>query len=608
MRIKRIKLKPQSAFQKLSIAFLMLGVLPLILVCMMFMRRYEVNARATLESNMEEANYYAQTKVGGLIEDIDRAAEVLYDYSYGSYSELWAVLESAELNANEKQMYVGLMLDEVLKADRSVSAAHFVTPDGVTYSRFYSQQKSLRVTPTGHHQLPDDVNGSRQRQLFILEAANESGWCNGSGDTVLTLARNYMDTRSLNAVTTVFLGTLYVDISTEALDELLDSLELGELGNVAIVDGVTTQVLYQLYPDLEVPLPQTMEREGGSFTDERYTVFYQPIGDSAYHLMVAFDRQELYSIHTATRTYLFLTLAIAVTLILTLSLLFSGRISTPSRKLKQAMEEVRSGNLDVRVDIQTGDEMEYLGEGFNQMVETLRDTIQEVYVAQICQRDAELNALKMQIQPHYLYNTLDVIRMSALEQNNTKTARLIESLSRQLRYIMGGHQDRVTLRQELDNLQEYSVLMETRYENRIRIRIEVANSDLGLYVPKLLLQPFVENAIKHGLRDKPEGGTVLIEAVRLPDALHIMIFNDGIPIDGARLEHIRNFLETAEVGAQDETGVVSVGMKNTYDRIKINCGREYGFTLESNEYMGAVVTIRLPIWTEEYDHAEGTSG
>jgi two-component system sensor histidine kinase YesM len=87
-----------------------------------------------------------------------------------------------------------------------------------------------------------------------------------------------------------------------------------------------------------------------------------------------------------------------------------------------------------------------------------------------------------------------------------------------------------------------------------------------------------------------------------------MIFNDGIPIDAARLEHIRTFLETSDVGAQDETGIVSVGMKNTYDRIKINCGREYGFTLDSDEYMGAVVTIRLPIWEEEQGHAEGTSG
>ena len=603
----RIKWKPQSTFQKLGLAFLLIGVLPMILVCTIFMRSYESIAQRTMESNMEEANYFAQSKGSQLIESIDDAMEVLYDFSSGPYSALWEILESETLNENEKQMYVGLMLDELLQVDSAVSAAHFVTPNGTTYSRFYSQQKSLRVTPSPRHRLPAETQAD-PRPLYILPTANEDDWCNGSNDQVLTLARNYMDTRSLHAVTSISLGTLYVDLRTEELDGLLSSLQLGERGNIAIVEGRTAQVLYSLHPETEMPLLQPLDSRGGSFSDSDYTAYYQPIGDSAYQFMVSFDHQELFSINTANRAYLVLILAIVVVIILILSLLFSGRISTPARQLTLAMEEVRRGNLSTRVEIRSGDEMEYLGDGFNQMVETLSDTIEEVYVAQICQQNAELNALKMQIQPHYLYNTLDMIRMSALDQEDAKTARLIESLSHQLRYVMGTHQDRVTLRQELDSLQEYGVLMATRSEGRIRIRMEVADSELGLYVPKLLLQPFVENAVKHGLKEKPEGGTILIEAIRLPDALQIMIFNDGIPIDADRLAHIRRFLETSEVGQQDEAGIVSVGMKNTSDRIKINCGHEYGFTLDSDENMGAVVTIRLPIWKEEHNHVEGTSG
>ena len=602
-----IKKKPQSTFQKLGLAFLLVGVLPMILVCTIFMRSYEATARRTMDSNMEEANYFAQSKASQLIESLDAAMEVMYDFSSGPYSALWEILDNPGLNENERQMYVGLMLDELLKADPAVSAAHFVTPDGTTYSRFYSQQKSLRATPTLRHQLPEAAK-DQPRQLYLLPAANESEWCSGSNDRVLTLARNYMDTRSLHAVSSVSLGTLYVDVRTEALDGLLSSLQLGERGSISIVDSRSGQVFYALDPEEGFSGTDPLAPEGSHFVHDEYSIYHQPIGDSPYHLVVSFDRQELYSITTANRTYLVLILAVAVITILILSLLFSGRISTPARQLKRAMEEVRGGNLSARVDIRSGDEMEYLGDGFNRMVETLSDTIEDVYVAQICQRDAELNALKMQIQPHYLYNTLDMIRMSALDQNDTQTARLIESLSRQLRYVIGTHQDRVTLRQELDSLQEYGILMATRSEGRIRIRMEVADRDLDLYVPKLLLQPFVENAVKHGLKEKPDGGTILIEAVRLPDALQIMVFNDGMPIMPDRLEHIRTFLETSPTGAQDETGVVSVGMKNTYDRIKINCGREYGFTLDSNENMGAMVTIRLPIWKEESTHAEGSSG
>lgn len=603
----KTKWKPQSTFQKLGLAFLLIGVLPMLLVCTIFMRSYESTARRTMDSNMREATYFARSKGSQLIQNLDHSMDIMYDFSNGPYDALWEILESDGLNSNEKQMYVGLMLDELLQADPAVSAAHFVTPDGTTYSRFYSQRKSLRTVPSPRHRLTEE-QWQTPRRLHLLPVAHEGDWCNGSDDRVLTLARSYMDTRSLHAVSTVSLGTLFVDIRTEELDGLFSSLQLGERGNIAIVGGQDARILYSLYPEVDIPLLSAVGTGSGSFSDNDYTVYHAPIAGSDYQLVVSFDRQELYSINSANRTYLILILAIAVVIILIISLLFSGRISTPARQLKRAMEEVRGGDLTARVDIRSGDEMEYLGDSFNRMVETLSDTIEEVYVAQICQRDAELNALKLQIQPHYLYNTLDMIRMSALEQADTKTARLIESLSRQLRYMMGTHRDRVTLRQELDNLQEYSILMTTRSEGRIRIRMEAADGDLGLYVPKLLLQPFVENAVKHGLKNKPEGGTILIEAVRLPDTLQIMIFNDGIPIEAERLAHIRSFLETSAVGQQDGTGIVSVGMKNTYDRIKLNCGREYGFTLDSDEHIGAVVTIRLPVWKEEQDHAEGTAG
>lgn len=603
------RIKPQSTFQKISIAFLLLGVLPLILVCLLFLRRYEASADSTIRSNMEEANRFAQAKVEDLFGSVDRAMELLYDYSAADGSELWELLEDENLSDNERQLYVGLMLDRMLRSDPAVSAVHLIDAAGNTYSRYYSQRKSSLASLSDFHQLPA-VDESRNRQLFILPAAPESGWCNNSSDTVLSLARNYMDIRSLSAAATRSLGVLYVDLNTEDLDGLLSSLRLGEQGNIAIVQGGTGEILYLLHPELEMPLlPQVLERQGGSCEDERFSVFYQPIGHSAYHLAVAFDRQELSAIHSATRLYLLLILAVTVAIILLLSIWFSGRISKPARKLQKAMQEVQGGNLSTRVDICSGDEMEYLGQGFNQMVEKLGDTIQEVYIAEICRQDAELNALKLQIQPHYLYNTLDVIRMNALEQGDSTTARLIESLSRQLRYVMGSHKDRVTLRQELDSLREYAILMDARYEGRIRLMMEAADSDLDLLMPKLLLQPFVENAVKHSLRDKPEGGTILIEVTRLERELQIMLFNDGIPIDPPRLEHIRRFLATAPVGQQDEAGVVSVGMKNTYDRIKLNCGREYGFTLDSSEGCGVVVTIRLPIWKEEEPpHEESTSG
>ena len=598
--------KLQSTFQKLALAFLALGVMPLILVCLVFLRQFDRYAAQSIENTMEEANYYAQSKVNDLLSGIDQSMDYLYGYSAGDYGALYHLLESRSAGRNDRHLYMGLMLDRFVQADQSVSAAWFVSAQGEIFCRFYGQQKSQRPGEDERHVLcPGD--GAGPRALTILPAASEGEWCNGSDDTVLSLSRNYMDTRSFQTITGTVLGTLYVDVRTGAIDDLLGTLRLGEGGNAAIVDRRTGEVLYRLHPSAQVPLPQEMAPNGDGFSDGRYTVFYQPIGRSDYHLVMSFDRQELYDSYHSSQVFLVIMLAVSVGLVVALSLGVSGRISKPARELKQAMGEVQKGDLNVRVDIRSGDELEYLGDGFNRMVEQLGDTIQEVYVAGICQRDAELNALKMQIQPHYLYNTLDVIRMSALDEGNAKTARLIESLSHQLRYVIGDHRDRVTLRRELDNIQEYGVLITARYEGRIGINIEAADSDLELLVPKLLLQPFVENAVKHGLRDRPEGGSVLVEVLRLEDALHILVLNDGAPIEPERLEHIRTFLDRAAIGEQDEAGIVSVGMKNTYDRIKLNCGSDYGFTMDSGGSMGTIVTIRLPIWRDEGNAVEGTA-
>ena len=287
--------------------------------------------------------------------------------------------------------------------------------------------------------------------------------------------------------------------------------------------------------------------------------------------------------------------------LITLYIMFSNRMSAPIRKVREAMKEVEGGQMDVHLDINTHDEMEIIADGFNKMVEKLQDYINQVYVAQICQKDAELNALKMQIQPHYLYNTLDVIRMTALDQEDEKTAELLECLAHQLRYVMGEHNERIRLRDELQMLREYFVIMKVRYEGRINLHIQISNEDLDLYILKMLLQPVVENAIKHGLREKSGEGSVAIRVSRNEDILEIVVMDDGIGMEENQVRQMQEILDVPEIGYIGEDGHVSIGMKNVYDRIKLNCGKEYGFRVESVKGMGTIVSYRLPIWEEPED-------
>ena len=187
-------------------------------------------------------------------------------------------------------------------------------------------------------------------------------------------------------------------------------------------------------------------------------IFYARIMDTDEYAVLKVNDAEAMGYYFSNRTMMAVILLFSCIFLVLLYIIFSKRMSEPVQKVQEAMKQVESGRMDVHLEINTHDEMEIIADGFNKMVERLNDYINQVYVARICQKDAELNALKMQIQPHYLYNTLDVIRMTALEKNDEKTAELLECLAHQLRYVMGEHTDCIVLRDELQALREYFVI------------------------------------------------------------------------------------------------------------------------------------------------------
>lgn len=223
--------------------------------------------------------------------------------------------------------------------------------------------------------------------------------------------------------------------------------------------------------------------------------------------------------------------------------------------------------------------------------------INRVYGAEIKQRDAELKALKSQINPHYLYNTLDVIRMTALESQDKKTADMIESLARQLRYITHVEQDEVTLKEELDNISDYFMLIRIRYEERMTLHMSVPDELLQVQILKLILQPLVENAVKHGLRPKNGDGKVWITADVKDDILEITIMDNGIGISEERLSEIQDLLS----GKRKKRADGEVGLVNIAERIKNKYGMTYGIKIESTENKGTIIIVTLPFQGEKTD-------
>ena len=596
-----------TTFSKLTVAYIFFGVIPLFVLGMLFFVHFSANIRETMIRNYAQINGYFARNVEDIIESADNAMGTLYDYETEDGDTLAAVLKDDSLSEGERAVHVVDALNQTMSQCSYIASTRFADYRGQIYSVYYNQEKTLRNDAESYTRM-GLISEDKMRDLRILGTTEESNICVNSDDFIFVLVRNYMDTTSMDRAYNTPLGTLFVDMNVDVIGDLVQKVGLDK-GNIYVCNPTDGKYLYSSsqkdYLDGRNPLGENVMShltgtEGYEKMGDNW-VFYRQIRNTDEYAVLTVNDAEAMGYYFSNRTMMAVILLFSCVVLITLYIMFSNRMSAPIRKVREAMKEVEGGQMDVHLDINTHDEMEIIADGFNKMVEKLQDYINQVYVAQICQKDAELNALKMQIQPHYLYNTLDVIRMTALDQEDEKTAELLECLAHQLRYVMGDHNERIRLRDELQMLREYFVIMKVRYEGRINLHIQISNEDLDLYILKMLLQPVVENAIKHGLREKSGEGSVAIRISRNEDILEIVVMDDGIGMEKDQVRQMQETLDVPEIGYIGEDGHVSIGMKNVYDRIKMNCGKEYGFRVESVKGMGTIVSYRLPIWEEPED-------
>jgi two-component system sensor histidine kinase YesM len=255
------------------------------------------------------------------------------------------------------------------------------------------------------------------------------------------------------------------------------------------------------------------------------------------------------------------------------------------------------------VEVKSRDEVGQLARGFNNMVTRLKGYIDKAYVAQIKQKEAELTALKTQIRPHFLYNTLEVIRMCAVENEDDKVADMIHSLSAQLKYVIGYNNDMVTLGQEIGMIMHYFKIIHVRYDGKIELEVNVPDKLMKMKILKLTLQPIIENAVEHGIKPKAGNGRVMISGEINAGNLEISVFDDGIGMNEEVLGKLNSVISGEKMGEQSPEGWKRVGIKNVHGRLKMNFGEAYGIDIKSYEKIGTVVKIVMPVIDEVEDNA-----
>ncbi|WP_079911164.1 sensor histidine kinase [Paenibacillus sp. 32352] len=303
--------------------------------------------------------------------------------------------------------------------------------------------------------------------------------------------------------------------------------------------------------------------------------------------------------------YLLIVGSILVVVATVMATLVSKSFASPLKRLIHQMKQVERGNFHGVLNVNSYEEINILVASFNQMVGRMEELINRIRAVSESEKNAQLLALQSQVNPHFLYNTLDMIYWMLDEQGNDRLGRVVLSLSHMFRYSSHWEENSVvTLGEELEQIGHYLTIIETRLEGRLRTDIQIDESWHAIRLPKMTLQPIIENAVKHGLEPMHEAGMLRVFGEAAGSILHVYIEDNGPGMEGPVLERLNlSLAEGPRKAAQQpadsaESAVKSrqgIGLHNVHQRLQLMFGESYGLSIHSREGEGTVVTITIPL-------------
>lgn len=272
---------------------------------------------------------------------------------------------------------------------------------------------------------------------------------------------------------------------------------------------------------------------------------------------------------------------------------FSHRIVRPLGRLVEAMRKLQEGDYAVQVEPGNTDEFQYLGRTFNEMAASIQELIQKVYHAQLAQKEAQLEALQQQINPHFLCNTFETMRGLAISEHSDRVADMARRVSEFMRYNMYGNDGDAELQMELRHVANYIRIMDYRFDDKITLTTDLPPEMETLRLPRFTLQPLVENAVLHGFRDKNADCRITIEGSIQGDDAVVRVRDNGAGIAPESLAAIDAELRRGDSG--DDGTRRRIGIFNVNSRLRLNYGPQYGVRLHSATGVGTTAEITFPV-------------
>ncbi|MFV0466022.1 MAG: sensor histidine kinase [Lachnospiraceae bacterium] len=595
-----------SMFQKFAITFIVVGLLPMLLLSIFISMQMINEYKKAMIKQYTNATVYVSESVVTMIDQYNTISKMPYYYNfdpsdsiaiYLSYDHFRKIIYGENYEPENLEEYRRRDMDRFLlnigTTDSNIVGTHFIGLDLENNKFSFHRNNStnfIRSETVFENAVKYDEIDKTSKHLILIPTHSLDYFISES-ELAFTVARNYFDLRG-QVGDTKYVGTLFLDINLQEFEKLYSSLKLKN-NEVLYVTDQNGICFYSNNENLiGKDITEQLQQLGISDSELKISTEYNKYGLA---VTVSYDAEEALLSIKKSRDMISVAIILSAAALFAASILFSRRLTQPIHQLMHEMEKIETGNFDIDIPVESTDEIGILSDRFNQMSKALKSYINKYYLAQIKQNEAELTALKSQIYPHFLYNTLEIIRMTSLEEkDDSNVPIMIEALSEQIHYLIGPMKDMVSIAKELDIVKKYIYLLNCRINGKVALKVESTVSE-QILIPKLILQPIIENAYMHGLKPKNGVGTILIEMREMDGILSISVLDNGIGMSQKKVDELYRLLESDEIGIKNEFDWQSIGLKNVSDRLKLLYGEEFGIEITSTVKVGTMIRIIMPL-------------
>lgn len=573
---------------KLILFFFTIAAVPLIVaVC--------VSTQVSKTVIVENARNYNDATMHSAAEDLNKLLDIAISQgkSIAKDYDIQILLRQEQSNAG-RQIDGNALDDRLAAIHGSGSFAHFrtfvITDRGSIYKSSYGYIKE------------EDMRQNEWYKKTVQSA--EAIWYPVSNESFVMADSLFPVITYTQAITDMFngqkLGIVLVEIDASSMmtGEFINSLLT--MGAAGIIDGKGT-LIFPSNTDInfseEISNINSDQESGGFIIN----------GQNGEEFFFSFHRLESgwylvsrMSIDTMTKdvsaiTNIIMPVSISILILaIALALVFTNSVSRPINALINLMQRVENGDLHAKYDTNRHDEIGHLATSYNSMLDTLNHQMKVIEDKQREVAMAQYEVLVAQINPHFLYNTLDSINALARMGKVQETIQVVELLTKFFRGVLSKGKETISVETEISYIETYLRLQQIRYGDRLQFMIE-CDPKLGHYqVLKMLLQPLVENAIYHGIKNKRDGGHILISVAELEDILCFVIGDTGIGMSVEQLDTLNKELKQPFLRKKVVTNGKGYGICNVNQRIRLYYGPEYGLFYESQMGIGTNVTVCIP--------------